>query len=93
MTELNFSDDVRKQIDFSRQCSILDKRICVVLTAYNDEFSIPFAVKEFFSQKNVVDVIVVDNNSLDSTFWVAQNAGAKVVRESNQGYGFAFSAV
>lgn len=89
MTELNFSTNPQKNLDFLRQCSILDKRICVVLTAYNDEFSIPYAVKEFFSQMNVVDVIVVDNNSLDSTSWVAQNAGAQVVRENNQGYGFA----
>jgi glycosyltransferase involved in cell wall biosynthesis len=67
----------------------LMKKICVVLTAYNDEESIGRAVGEFLSQKNVVRVIVVDNNSIDGTSQTAFEAGADVMREPNQGYGFA----
>jgi glycosyltransferase involved in cell wall biosynthesis len=69
--------------------SSLMKRVCVVLTAYDDEESIGEAVKEFLSQRNVVKVIVVDNNSKDTTAGIAMNAGAEVVKENNQGYGFA----
>jgi glycosyltransferase involved in cell wall biosynthesis len=70
-------------------CSLLNKKSCVVLTAYNDEEAIGDAVKEFLTQKNVVNVIVVDNNSKDSTSAEAIKAGARVVGEVNQGYGFA----
>jgi glycosyltransferase involved in cell wall biosynthesis len=75
-----------KNITFSPS---LLKKICVVLTAYDDEESIGSAVSEFLSQKNVVRVIVVDNNSRDRTSQVAFKAGAEVTREPNQGYGFA----
>jgi glycosyltransferase involved in cell wall biosynthesis len=67
----------------------LAKNVCVVLTAYNDEEAIGSSVKEFLSQRNVSNVIVVDNNSKDKTASTAFNAGATVVKESNQGYGFA----
>jgi glycosyltransferase involved in cell wall biosynthesis len=60
----------------------------VVLTAYDDEEAIADAVKEFKAQRNVVNVIVVDNNSRDATSLVAVNAGARVIGEANQGYGF-----
>jgi glycosyltransferase involved in cell wall biosynthesis len=70
-------------------CPSLNKKVCVVLTAYDDEEAIGDAVKEFAVQRNVVKVIVVDNNSKDETSLVAYNAGAEVVREKNQGYGYA----
>ena len=70
-------------------CPSLKKKVCVVLTAYDDEEAIGDAVKEFVSQRNVMNVIVVDNNSKDATSLVALNAGAEVVGEKSQGYGFA----
>ena len=70
-------------------CPSFKKKMCVVLTAYDDEVAIGEAVREFISQKNVVNVIVVDNNSKDATSRVALNSGAEVVREKSQGYGFA----
>jgi len=69
--------------------SFLDRRVCVALTAFNDEEAISGAVREFLSQKNVVEVVVVDNNSLDRTTTEALGAGARVVHEGKQGYGFA----
>jgi glycosyltransferase involved in cell wall biosynthesis len=65
------------------------RRVCVALTAYNDEAAISQAVKDFLSQDNVVKVVVVDNNSCDGTVTEAMRAGATVVREREQGYGFA----
>ena len=60
-----------------------------MLTAFNDEKSIFYAVKEFISQKNVKQVIVIDNNSLDNTYGIAEQNNAKVIKEKKQGYGYA----
>lgn len=68
---------------------ISEPRICVALTAYNDETPIYEAVKDFKSQRGVQEVIVVDNNSVDNTALRAREAGARVVREEKQGYGYA----
>lgn len=68
---------------------VIEPRICVVLTAFNDEKSIVSTVKEFNSQKNVTKVIVIDNNSSDNTSKVAELIGATVIHEKKQGYGFA----
>jgi glycosyltransferase involved in cell wall biosynthesis len=90
MTEFNLLQRVSPEIINERniECSSLNKKICVVLTAYNDEEPIGSAVLEFFKQKNVVDVIVIDNNCKDDTRGVAFAAGANVVPEYNQGYGY-----
>jgi glycosyltransferase involved in cell wall biosynthesis len=61
--------------------------LTVVLTAYNDAESIGSAVADFRSHASVKRVVVVDNNSQDATTAVAQNAGAFVVHEPQQGYG------
>jgi len=64
-------------------------RIAVALTAYDDELSIGDAVLDFKGQPGVEKVIVVDNNSRDGTAACAAAAGAVVVREPKQGYGWA----
>jgi len=69
--------------------SNLFKKVCVALTAYDDEQAIYSAVRDFIDQQNVVKVVVVDNNSDDNTASNARKAGAHVVREKKQGYGYA----
>ena len=64
-----------------------DTRLTVVLTAYNDEKSIPLAVQDFKSHPRVRRVIVVDNNSRDGTAEAARLAGAEVIVEHQPGYG------
>jgi hypothetical protein len=64
-------------------------RVVVALTAYNDAKATAQAVKDFRRQPGVVRVIVVDNNSTDETAALAAAAGADVVAETRQGYGFA----
>ncbi len=65
------------------------KRLSVALPAYNEEQNIAHAVKDFLSVGVVDEVVVADNNSTDRTVEVASRAGARVIREMRQGYGFA----
>jgi len=63
------------------------KDLTVVLTAYNDELSIPDAVKDFAAHPLVRRVIVLDNKSADRTAQAARDAGAEVIIENSPGYG------
>jgi glycosyltransferase involved in cell wall biosynthesis len=68
---------------------IPNHNIVIAMTAYDDEESIASAIKEFKTQSGVREVIVVDNNSRDGTSVLATAAGARVVHEEKQGYGYA----
>jgi hypothetical protein len=68
-------------------CLSGEPRITVALTAYNDELSIAAAVRDFLIHPMVKRVIVVSNNSKDSTMERALAAGAITVNEEHQGYG------
>jgi hypothetical protein len=61
----------------------------IAITAYDDAAATAEAVREFRRQPSVTEVIVVDNNSTDDTAILASVAGATVVHETRQGYGFA----
>lgn len=63
-------------------------KVSVVIPAYNEEKSIFKTVKDFF-QPCVDEIIVVDNNCTDKTPELARKAGAKVIKQPLQGYGFA----
>jgi glycosyltransferase involved in cell wall biosynthesis len=65
------------------------KTVSVVLPAFNEEGYIRPAVEEFLISGIVDEVIVVDNNSSDRTSEEASLTRARVVRESQQGYGHA----
>jgi glycosyltransferase involved in cell wall biosynthesis len=67
----------------------LGKRVSVVMPAYNEAESISEAVEAFRELPVVDEVVVVDNNSRDETARLAEEAGARVVREERQGYGYA----
>jgi glycosyltransferase involved in cell wall biosynthesis len=65
-----------------------NKKISIVIPAYNEEKSIKNVIKDF-SKPCVDEIIVIDNNSKDRTSQFAKEAGAKVIKETMQGYGFA----
>jgi len=77
----------RRRVNHLTTRIIKNKKVTVVLTAYNDEESIGMAIKDFKKHKMVKRVIVVSNNSKDRTIPVAKKAGAIVVNEPKQGYG------
>lgn len=65
----------------------MPQNIKVIIPAYNEEASIALVIQDI--PKIVSEIIVVDNNSTDSTFEVAKKAGATVLSETNKGYGYA----
>jgi hypothetical protein len=67
--------------------SFPSENLVVALTAYNDEQSIGIAVKDFLNHVSVAKVIVISNNSSDGTMACAEEAGAIVFNETEQGYG------
>ena len=64
-------------------------KMAVAITAYNEAEAIAKVVRDFKTQKEVVQVIVVDNASEDDTAALARAAGARVVHETSRGYGYA----
>ena len=61
--------------------------IKVIIPAFNEEDSIAHVINEI---PDIVDeIVVVNNNSTDTTAKVAQQAGATVLTENNRGYGYA----
>ena len=65
------------------------KSVTIVLPAYNEEDNIRRAVEDFFAAGVADEVIVVDNNSRDRTAEETTLTRARLVRETNQGYGHA----
>jgi glycosyltransferase involved in cell wall biosynthesis len=69
--------------------ALLSARMAIGIVAFNEAEAIGDLVRDFKAQEGVVEVIVIDNNSSDGTADVAVAAGARVVPEPKQGYGFA----
>lgn len=65
--------------------------VAVIIPALNEAGNIRKLVQEVQAVESL-EVIVVDNNSTDSTAEEARAAGAKVVIAPNRGYGFACAA-
>lgn len=66
-----------------------NKKISVIFPAYNEEENIVKAIEDFFSSGVVDEIVVVDNNSSDSTAQRVLTTKARLIKESKQGYGFA----
>jgi glycosyltransferase involved in cell wall biosynthesis len=65
------------------------KKVSVVMPAFNEGEAIGACVREFVKTGYADEIVVADNNSTDKTAIIAKKAGARVVCEKNQGYGFA----
>jgi glycosyltransferase involved in cell wall biosynthesis len=61
--------------------------IVVIIPAFNEEGAIKKVIADI--PKNVQEVIVVNNGSMDATAENAKSAGATVLNESRKGYGYA----
>ncbi|MCB9832280.1 MAG: glycosyltransferase family 2 protein [Planctomycetes bacterium] len=67
-------------------------KVSIIVPAYNEEETIAEVVRDFITEPRVDEVVVVDNNCRDRTAELAAAAGARVVTESEAGYGFALRA-
>ena len=65
----------------------MNQIIKVIIPAYNEESSISNVINDI--PAIVDEVIVISNNSTDSTEKSALNSGATVLKESRKGYGYA----
>ena len=66
----------------------MQQNIKVIIPAYNEQNSIGKVIRDI-PQEWVQEIVVVNNNSNDDTVETAQEAGATVLQEPQQGYGFA----
>lgn len=64
-----------------------DVRIAVIIPCYNEAATIATVVGDFRSHLPLADIYVYDNNSHDETARLAEEAGAIVRREAQQGKG------
>ena len=64
------------------------KKISVVIPCYNEEKGIGKVIPKL--PKFIDEIIVIDNNSSDSTSEVAKSLGGKVIFEARKGYGRAY---
>jgi glycosyltransferase involved in cell wall biosynthesis len=62
--------------------------IDIIIPAFNEENAVGHVIKDIPKQR-IRHIIVVNNNSSDSTSQVAISAGAIVIDEPRKGYGFA----
>ncbi|MEM6269273.1 MAG: glycosyltransferase family 2 protein [Bacteroidota bacterium] len=63
-------------------------RISLIIPCYNEEEGLPFVLEKV--PEIVDEIVIVDNNSTDTTAKLACEAGARVFREPQQGYGHAY---
>ena len=66
----------------------MDKKIRVIIPAFNEENAVGSVVKEI-PKEMVTEVVVVNNASTDATEEAARAEGATVLRENRKGYGHA----
>ncbi len=63
--------------------------VSIVFPCYNEEEGIGQAIEDFFASGYIDEIVVVDNNSKDRSAEIVSTTKARLVSESNQGYGFA----
>jgi glycosyltransferase involved in cell wall biosynthesis len=65
------------------------KRVSVIFPTYNEKDSIRYTVKDFFSTGVVDEIVVVNNNAAPGTSEELVGTGAREIKETRQGYGYA----
>lgn len=65
-----------------------EKSISLIIPCYNEALALPHVLP--LVPACVDEILIVDNNSTDETVAISESYGAKVVKESRQGYGAAY---
>ena len=53
----------------------IESRICVIIPTFNEEQIVKNVINDYQNQKNVHEIIVIDNNSTDKTVGIAKSCG------------------
>ena len=61
-----------------------EKSIAVLIPCYNEALTIEKVINDYRDAFPTADIYVYDNNSIDNTSEIAENAGAIVRHEYNQ---------
>lgn len=67
-----------------------NKKISLVIPCYNEEIGLAELLKNDLSY--IDEIIVVDNNSTDSTAKIAKSHGCRIIEEKIKGYGAAYKS-
>ncbi|MEW6076925.1 MAG: glycosyltransferase [Thermodesulfobacteriota bacterium] len=86
---VNNMDDLNRANCLARTREFSQKKVTVLIPACNEEETIGGVIDEFGAYERANEILVVDNNSNDRTREIAVKAGARVVTETRQGYGYA----
>ncbi len=71
-----------------KACRFEPYKIAVLVPCYNEEATVAKVVNDFRTALPAAAIFVFDNNSTDSTRFVARSAGAEVFQEKHRGKGF-----
>lgn len=66
-----------------------DKKVSVIFPTYNEKDSIRAAIEDFFASGYVDEIVVVNNNAAEGTDAEVTPTKARLVHETQQGYGHA----
>ena len=80
------------RLHYLKTNKIFEPKICVIIPTYNEEKVVEQIIKDFQSQKNVQEVIVIDNHSDDKTIEIAEKCNVKIIRK-NKNEGLAHSVI
>ena len=84
-TRKNYKTD--PQLHHLSNNPIKDPKICIIVPTYNEEKNVELVISDYKRQKNVNNIIVIDNHSSDKTVEIARSCGVKVVtKDSNKGF-------
>ncbi len=83
-----------KQDIFNQEGVFQIRKIALIIPCYNEEKGIGKVISNIPRKKlrdlgYKIDILVIDNNSADKTAEVARDHGAKVIKETRQGKGYA----
>ena len=63
-----------------------EPKLCVIIPTYNEESSIETVIRDFQSQENIQNIIVVDNHSTDKTVELSKKFDVTIIqKDTNKG--------
>ena len=71
---------------------INEPKICVIIPTYNEEKVVKQVINDFKNQKNISEILIIDNHSDDNTVKIAKECNVSVITKE-ENLGFAHSCV